>query len=90
MRVSQSKTMQVETIYTFKNYLYIVTFGFISQNKVEKICLIPWGIFNKTIIPLALVGYEMTRRAPRWLSIRESTAARMSSENELRVSAIIS
>ena len=34
-----------------------------------------WGVFNKTIIPLALVGYEMiiansTRRyAPGWLSI---------------------
>ena len=40
IRVSQSKTMQVETIYTFKNYLYIVTSGFFSQNKVENICLI--------------------------------------------------
>ena len=40
IRVSQRKTMQVETIYTFKNYLYIVTSGFLSQNKVEKICLI--------------------------------------------------
>ena len=32
-----------------------------------------WGVFNKTIIPLALVGYEMiiaTRRyASRWLSM---------------------
>ena len=31
-----------------------------------------WGVFNKTIIPLALVGYKMTiatrRYAPRWLS----------------------
>ena len=27
--------MQVETIYTFKNYLYIVTSGFFSQNKVN-------------------------------------------------------
>ena len=40
IRVSQSKTMQVETIYTFKNYLYIVASGFFSQNKVENICLI--------------------------------------------------
>ena len=40
IRVSQSKTMQVETVYTLKNYLYIVTSGFFSQNKVEKICLI--------------------------------------------------
>ena len=40
IRVSQSKTMQVGTIYTFKNYLYIVTSGFFSQNKVDKICLI--------------------------------------------------
>ena len=45
IRVSQSKTMQVETIYTFKNYLYIVTSGFFSQDKVEKICLISWGRF---------------------------------------------
>ena len=41
--VSQSKTMQVETIYTFKNYLYIVTSDFFSQNKVEKICLLYIG-----------------------------------------------
>ena len=45
IRVSQSKTMQVETIYTFKNYMYIVTSGFLSQNKVEKICLISYGRF---------------------------------------------
>ena len=48
--------MQVETIYTFKNDLYIVKSGFLSQNnsrlqlgclqnKVEKICLISWGHF---------------------------------------------
>ena len=43
IRVSLSKTMQVETIYTFNNYLYIVTFGFFSQNK--KICIISWGSF---------------------------------------------
>ena len=40
IRVSQIKTMQVETSYTFKNYLYIVISGFFSQNKVKKICLI--------------------------------------------------
>ena len=57
IQVSQSKTMQVETIYTFKIYLHIVTSRFFSQNKVEKICL--GGVFNKTIIPLAFVGYEM-------------------------------
>ena len=51
--------MQVETIYTFKNYLYIVTSGFFSQNKVKKICQILWGRFYKTSIPLALLGYEM-------------------------------
>ena len=45
IRVSQSKTMQVETTYTFKNYLHIVTSGFFSQNKGEKICLISWGRF---------------------------------------------
>ena len=38
--------MQVETIYAFKNYLYIVTSGFFSQNKVEKICLISKGRYN--------------------------------------------
>ena len=52
--------MQVEIIYTVKNYLYIVKSGFLSQNKVEKICQISWGhFFYKTIIPLALVEYEM-------------------------------
>ena len=45
IRISQSKTMQVETIYTFKNYLYIKTSGFFSQNKVEKIFVISWGRF---------------------------------------------
>ena len=46
IRVSQSKTMQVsEAIYTFKNYLYIVTSGFFSQNKVDKICIISWVRF---------------------------------------------
>ena len=45
IRVNQRKTTQVETIYPLKNYLYIVTSGFFSQNKVEKICLISWGRF---------------------------------------------
>ena len=40
MRVSQIKTMQVETGYTVKNYLYTVISGFFSQNKVKKICLL--------------------------------------------------
>ena len=40
IRVSQIKTMQVETSYTFKNYLYVVISCFFSQNKVKKICLI--------------------------------------------------
>ena len=31
IRVSQSKTMQVETMYTFKNHLYILTSGFFSK-----------------------------------------------------------
>ena len=30
IRVSESKTMEVETAYTFKNYLYILIFGFLS------------------------------------------------------------
>ena len=38
--------MQVETLYTFKNYLYIVISGFFSQNKVEKICVISWGLLD--------------------------------------------
>ena len=45
IRVSQSKTMQVKTVYTFKNYLYIVTSGSFSQNKVEKIWLLSWRQF---------------------------------------------
>jgi len=45
IRVSQSKTMQIETTYIFRNYPYIVKSGFLSQSKVEKICLIPWERF---------------------------------------------
>ena len=51
--------MQVETIYTFKNYLYVVKSDFLSQNKVEKICLISWGHF--AIKQLALVDDSMIR-----------------------------
>ena len=47
--------MQVETISTFKNYLYIVTSGFFSQNYSTHTIIIP----SHTIIPLALVGYEV-------------------------------
>ena len=36
IRVSQSKTMQVETIYTFKNYLYIVKSGFLYKIKSRR------------------------------------------------------
>ena len=49
----------LESIYTFKNYLYIVTSGFFLQNDVEKICKISLGRFYNNYIPLALVGYEM-------------------------------
>ena len=42
---SQSKAMEVETSYTFKNYLYIEISGFFSQNKVEMNCPISWGRF---------------------------------------------
>ena len=38
--------MQVEAIYTFKNYMYIETSGFFAQIKVEKICLISRGRFH--------------------------------------------
>ena len=72
IRVSQSKTM-LETIYTFKNYLYIVTSVSSHKMKWRGFVKYLWGVFNKTIIPLALVGYEMiiansTLRAC-WLSI---------------------
>ena len=41
----------------------------IFTNKVGKNSRYFVGVFNKTIIPLALVGYEPTRRyAFRWLS----------------------
>ena len=40
IRVSQTKTLQLEAIYTIQNYLYIVSSSFISQNKVKKICQI--------------------------------------------------
>ena len=42
---SQSKT-EVETSYTFKNYLYIEISGFFSKNKVEKTCPVSWGRFS--------------------------------------------
>ena len=42
IRVSQSETMQVETIYTFKNYLYIAYP--VSSHEV-KWCLISWERF---------------------------------------------
>jgi len=52
--------MQVETIYTFKNYLYTVTSGFFVQNKVEKICLISWGAFLiKQLFHLHLLDMDM-------------------------------
>ena len=49
-----------------KNKLKI---GYFS-NKVGKNSQYFVGVFNKTIIPLALVGYEMiiANSAPRWLS----------------------
>ena len=43
IRVSQSKTMQVETIYSFKNYLHIAIRFLLTLNKVEEICLLSWG-----------------------------------------------
>ena len=49
----------LETIYTFKNYLYIVTSGSFHKMKWRRFVKYLWGVFNKTIIPLALVGYEM-------------------------------
>ena len=59
MRVSQSKTTQVETIYTFKNYLHIA--HPVSSNKIKSRRFVQYlgGVFNKTIIPLALVVYEI-------------------------------
>ena len=48
--------MQVDTIYTFKSYLYNVTSGFLLQNKVE-ICLISWGRFfikQLLLVPMSL------------------------------------
>ena len=51
--------MQVETIYTFKIYLFIA--HPVSSHKAKSRRFIQYlgGFFNKTIIPLALVGYEM-------------------------------
>ena len=39
--------------------MYIVTSGFIAQNKSRRFVKYLEGVYNKTIIPLALVGYEM-------------------------------
>ena len=64
IRVSQSKTMQAETNYkliklisyislTFSDWL--LTLGTNSRRFVQYVV----GVFNKTIVPLVLVGYEM-------------------------------
>ena len=39
-------------------FLYIIILCLILQNKVGKISIF-WGIFNKTIVPFALVEYKM-------------------------------
>ena len=57
IRVSQSKTMQVETIYTFKLSVHCNIRFLLTKESRED--LSNWGVFNKTIIPLALVGYEI-------------------------------
>ena len=49
--------MQVETIYKFKNYLYIAKSGFLSQNKVFWLSIISYptrarGIIVKYVIPI--------------------------------------
>ena len=49
----------LETIYTFKNYLYIATSGYSHKMKWRRLVKYIWGVFNKTVIPLALVEYEM-------------------------------
>ena len=51
--------MQVDTIYTFKNHLYIV--HPVSSHKIKSRRFVSYlgGVFNKTIILLALVGYGM-------------------------------
>ena len=58
IHVSQSKTM-LETIYLFNNYLYIITSCSSHKMKWRRFVKYLWGVFNKTIIPLALVEYEM-------------------------------
>ena len=58
IRVSQSKTMQVETIYTFKNYLYIAYPVSSHKIKSKRFVYYVGGVFNKTIIPL---HYSATR-----------------------------
>ena len=39
-------------------FLYIIILCLILQNKVGKISIF-WGIFNKTIVPFALVEFKM-------------------------------
>ena len=58
IRVSHSKTI-LGTIYRFKNDLYSVTSSTSHKMKLRRLVKYLWGVFNKTIIPLALVGYEM-------------------------------
>ena len=56
---NKAKQRKLRQFTYLEMYLYIVTSGFFAQNKVEKICLITWGAFNKRIIPLVLVGFEI-------------------------------
>ena len=55
IHVSQSKTMQVERI------LHILELSGHSSHKIKSRRFLQylWGVFNKTIIQLVLVGYEM-------------------------------
>ena len=69
IRVSQSKTMLVEKIYKLIQLISYISLTISDWlltpgNKFEEICLMSGevgggGVFNKTIIPLAFVGYEM-------------------------------
>ena len=53
-----SKYGNCKRLLIIKNKLKIVFFFFFA-NKVGKNCRYLVGVFNKTIIPFALVGYEM-------------------------------
>ena len=58
------------SLYTIDHFYYVM-YARLCPNDYSRFGVISLGVSNKTIIPLALVEYEMVlarRFAPRWVS----------------------